>query len=570
MTLVAFALALALDKEPFGVTRPELEEVVRHLASPALEGRLTLAPGEHKAAEWLVAEFRRIGLEEGPNPGYVHEFDVTVNARPVGPQEVELRHDDGRVWTLRVGRDFVPLNGTAPATDRAARVVFVGYGIQSETWDDYAGVDVTGDYVVLLRGTPNGHAPVRMRDRAALAKEKGAIGVVTLGPQSGTGTALPRPTRGAGFATDLELIGIGLHADLTDEIKGQDWADVRSLTRPASRELPMTLEVTTAMEPNKGRGRNVIGYLPGNDPAVRDEIVVIGAHYDHLGFGEVGSRTGAEILHPGADDNASGVAAVIELAEHFAETRSNRRTLVFQLYSGEEVGLIGAAAWVRDNPEKIARTSAMVNMDMIGRLRNGTVTVFGTSSSNDWPSVIEGVEEPGLKLNPVATISASSDHAPFARAKVPVVFFHTGLTDEYHTERDTFETLNFDGMVAVTRAVGRTIERLDQRPSRLVWNPTAQIAQRGAGRSVRLGLVPDMGDSTGPGVRLQGVQPDSPASRAGLRAGDRIVQIGDRTIDGPEALQAAFGQMRAGQATPVTVIRDGERVTVSVTPVAST
>lgn len=555
------------ERNTYGVTVGGLAEHIRVLVSPEMEGRLTLAPGERKAADYLAREFARIGLAEGPNKGFIHEFDITVNARPTENNKVVLRHSDGRTWDLKLGADFMPLNGTATVSGKEAGVVFVGFGLGSAKWDDYAGVDVSGKYVLMFRGVPEGHEMVRMRDKAALAKEKGAIGILTIGPREDS--ALPRPTRGAGFPTELGLVGVGLHGDLSDELKGVGFGESLRMSKPASRVLPVTATVTAEMVANAGRGLNVIGYLPGNDPVLKNEYIVVGAHYDHLGFGEVGSRTGREIIHPGADDNASGVAAVIALAEYFARTKSNRRTIIFQLYSGEEVGLVGAFAWVRDFPEKTRATSAMINMDMIGRLRDGNLTVFSTSSSVDFDAILRETVQPGINLRPVPTVASNSDHAAFARANVPNLFFHTGLTEEYHTEDDTFETLNMEGMVLVTQMVGATVEAIDSRP-KLAWNPAVQMAQRGGGaRRVVIGFMPDMGDTSGPGVRLQGVTDGSPAAQAGLRAGDRVVKVGSRDVTGLESLQAAFADLRPGQAVTVVVMRDGQRMEVNLTPRAA-
>ncbi|MFQ3586857.1 MAG: DUF4910 domain-containing protein, partial [Fimbriimonadaceae bacterium] len=276
----------------------------------------------------------------------------------------------------------------------------------------------------------------------------------------------------------------------------------RQATGPASRNLGLAVRMITESEPNRGMGRNVIGILPGNDPAVQDEIIVVGAHFDHLGYGEVGSRTNADIIHPGADDNASGVAGVLALAEYFAVNRTNRRTMIFQLYSGEEVGLVGAAAWVRDHPETVRRISAMINMDMIGRLREGRLTVFSTSSSTEWDAILDEAKADGVVVNKSPGISSGSDHFPFARANVPNLFFHTGLTPEYHTENDTVDTINFPGMVSVIDLVRQVIQNVDAR-EKLPWNPEAQLGGR------RRPAAPPTGTSTPPADNPAQARPEA-------------------------------------------------------------
>jgi membrane-associated protease RseP (regulator of RpoE activity) len=193
---------------------------------------------------------------------------------------------------------------------------------------------------------------------------------------------------------------------------------------------------------------------------------------------------------------------------------------------------------------------------------------MGTSSSKDWEKLLEGIKPPGLEIAVSPAIATNSDHAAFARAQVPIVFFHSGLHEEYHTEKDTADTINFDGMLGTVRAVAELVKRVDAREERLAWNPDARMGQRqGQGRGVRLGLLPDM-NGTGPGVLLQGVATDSPAAKAGLKTGDRVVKIGAAEVKDMESLQAAFGGLRAGQAVEIVVIRNGERLTLSITPAA--
>ncbi|MCG9894784.1 MAG: M20/M25/M40 family metallo-hydrolase, partial [Fimbriimonadaceae bacterium] len=330
--------------------------------------------------------------------------------------------------------------------------------------------------------------------------------------------------------------------------------------------LPVTVSKKSTMRQKNGEGLNVIGYLPGEDPVLKYEYIIVGAHYDHLGYGEVGSRTGNEIIHPGADDNASGVAGVLELAEYFKQNGGNKRTIIFQLYSGEEVGLIGANAWASDFEKKLVNTSAMINMDMIGRVRDGKVTIFCTSTSTAWDGIIDRIQAPGLTFAKVPTVAANSDHAPFARRQVPSVFWHSNLTDEYHTERDTIETLNMPGMVKVLESVKQMIKLVDAKPTKLAWNPDAQMAQRrGTARGVTIGFMPNM-TAAGPGVVLAGVTPNSPAARAGLKEGDRIMEMGGRKLNSLEDMQAAFQGLRAGVAVTLIVQRGTETLTIQVTP----
>jgi len=328
------------------------------------------------------------------------------------------------------------------------------------------------------------------------------------------------------------------------------------------------------LEANRGLSRNVIGVLPGNDPKLKDEYIVIGGHFDHIGLGETGSRTGADHIHFGADDNASGTAGVLTLAEYFANTKSNRRTIIFQLYSGEELGLVGSRAWVRDNPEKVSKIHMMLNLDMIGRLRDGALTAFCVDSAPQFSTLLDSIQVEGLKFSKVMSSPGNSDHAAFIAARVPSLFLHTGLHAEYHTENDHTETLNYPGMASVIEGARLIVEGVDQIDEKLTFSarPTggrpAAAGDPSATRRVRVGFIPDMAGSDERGLRITGATPGSPAEVAGIRAGDILISFGGKAIKTVEDLQDALTSARAGTEVNVIVIRGGEQLTLKLTPTA--
>lgn len=567
-TLAAGILFVPLAPLEPAITRDELVRHLRALTDPKMEGRLTLQPGERLAAEYLAADFRRLGLVQGPHEDFIHRFDIAVNSRATRNNAMSIE-GNGRRVNLELGKDFVPVVGSAPMRLNRAPLTYVGFGIKSESWDDFRNVNLRGRVAVMLRGAPTGKTPVPTpAQKARWAHEQGATGVVFVGPEAEGNSELPRPTRHAGVPAELNLTAVGLHRRHFRTLTGLDWRQARESKTPLSRNLPFEVRKVTEVEPHRGQGMNVVGFLPGTDPKLKDEYIIIGAHFDHLGWGEVGSRTRAERIHPGADDNASGVAGVLALAEYFAHHNLNRRTLVFQLYSGEEVGLVGARLWVRDNPAIIGKTTAMINMDMIGRVRNNRLTIFSTSSSTEWPAILGAVKVPPLEIAQVPSVAPNSDHFPFAQAQVPVLFYHSNLTEEYHTERDTVETLNIDGMVQVLEHVKGTIKQIDAR-DKLAWNPQAVMGGRGgAARRVRIGFQPDMTASTGPGVALQGVSTGSPAEKAGLKAGDRVLSLAGREVKTLEDLQAIMASLTAGRTVVVIVQRGDQRLELNLTPEA--
>lgn len=554
----------------------DLARHVQFLASPALEGRMTPSAGLAKAAAYAAGEMKRIGLRPGPNPGYLWGYDVSINQRPGKSSRLELMRSDGKVTTFTLGSQFVPLFGSKDDTPVSGELVFVGHGLEEEGWNDYEremeveggqevkrDVDVKGKIVVILADGPSGKTNPSRAAKAEIAKRRGAVGAIFVGPSAAGRPALPRTVRGQGLSVDAQFVAVAV-----SEAAFQGLVDVRSMRRVASRNqssgLPYVARIVTSLEPNQGAVHNVVGYLAGRDPKLKDEFIVVGAHYDHLGYGEIGSRSQSDLIHAGADDNASGTAAVLALAEHFAKVGS-KRSIIFQLYSGEEEGLLGSEAWCKAHPATLKSTAAMINLDMVGRLRKEELFVYGTSTWDSWEKLLGGVSVPGVQLKLGVQSRGDSDQASFARRNVPVLFFNTGLHDEYHTERDVLATLNFGGMARVADVAARTIAAVDALPTRPTFSKDAVLGNlpgdrsaESTQRSIRVGMIPDMA-AGGPGVRISGVSVKSPAERAGFKEGDRIVEFNGKKVDDLETLQAAYLTAKPGDTVKVVFLRDGVR-----------
>ena len=479
----SLAAALVLAPSPT-VTPREVESIVRKLCSIEFAGRLTLAKGQLEAADYLAEEFKKIGLKPGPSGSFIEPFDARVNSRATKMNALTLTDKSGKDYVLDIDKDYLPLVGSVPKTLVRGELVYVGYGLVTETWNDYNGVDVTGKVVLVLRGSPGEGRAVSNGQKARTAKEKGAIGILFVGPSAEGRSELPRLTRQQGIPEDLELAGAGIDGRFLKMMAGVDVSSARSAKAPASKSLDWKIQVITETERNEGKSQNVIGYLPGNDPKLKDEFIIIGGHFDHLGWGEVGSRTGVEMIHHGADDNASGTAGVVAIARAMAAEKANRRTIIFQCYSGEEVGLVGSNAWATQNEAMLPKVSAMINMDMIGRARQNNVYVYGCTSSDSWPAIVSSVTQPGLNLVQKPNVRGDSDQASFARKKVPVLFFHTALTEEYHTEKDTPDSLNYKGLADICMAVSKVALAVDKLNTNLVWNPKAEMGNRPDDRKV--------------------------------------------------------------------------------------
>jgi aminopeptidase YwaD len=492
--LTTIAASLALGFAPVTISPNTVRTHLEFLCSDELAGRMTLSKGMHLFANYAAAEFKKYGLQEGPNKGYFHYFDSRANQRATTKNVLTFESPEGKRWSLEQGSDFVPLVGSVNLKTVSGDVVYLGYGMDDGDWNDFAGVDLTGKVALMLRGVPEGRRNRTNGAKARTAVEKGAIGVIFAGP-SGPGRApLPALTRGQGVPSSTETVAAAINSESFEQVTGMKMAAARDAKAPASKLLSLKARLITETEDNVGKAINIIGYLPGNDPVLKDEYIVIGAHYDHLGYAEAGSRTGVDMIHYGADDNGSGSAGVLAVAEYMARTKSNKRTIIFQLYCAEELGLQGSNAWCRDNADLLPKITGMLNMDMIGTVRFNDIYVFGTSTSAAWEGLIDQVKVSDLNLVQRFHLRGDSDQASFGRRNVPALFFHSMLTDEYHTEKDTIDRVNITGAAKVCEAVATLAMVMDKAP-KLAWNASARLGGRnddraiptGAGKSERAG-----------------------------------------------------------------------------------
>lgn len=337
------------------------------------------------------------------------------------------------------------------------------------------------------------------------------------------------------------------------------------------QELPLASSVNPHAP--GGTGRNVIGILPGSDPALQDEDIVIGAHYDHLGMGGMGSLAPDTVaVHNGADDNASGVGALIVAARALLDGPRPARSIVFVAFTGEESGLLGSAYYASHPTIPLDHTRAMINMDMVGRLGQvGPMIVYGTGTAAEWPAIVERhAADAGIDIAEQPEGYGPSDQTSFYARDVPVLHFFTNTHTDYHKPSDDWQKINMDGVARVGRfaaAVARDIADLQPAITlvRGAGSPpgeTAETETRGYG--AYLGSVPDF-TPVDFGVRLSGVRGDSPADQAGLRSGDIIIRFGDMEIADLYDLTDALRAHKPGDTLPITVLRDGNEITVNVT-----
>jgi aminopeptidase YwaD len=594
LTLAVLFAFSAWTFEIPSLTDPRVERLrdhVRYLASDELTGRGVETPGIKLARDYITREFAKYGLGPGGDNGsYLQGFDVATGVTVKQPALMAF----GKQPPLRLNEEWVPL-GLSGSGKVEGEVVFAGYGITAKDYgyDDYAGIDVKGKIVLVLRYEPppkdekspfqkapgySNHATLRAK--ANNARDHGAVGMILI-DLSHSGDEQKE------LLSTLSTLWRGGNNLIAAQVKRraiEKWLEGRGISlkslkekidreeKPASHPLPavqVTLEVK--LEEVRQRTENVIGILPGSDPTLKDESIVIGAHYDHVGFGHYGTRdshTSGQI-HYGADDNASGTAVLLQLAERLSRAQLKpARTIVFAAFSAEELGLHGSRQYVNSPPLPLSSTKAMVNLDMVGRLRDNRLTIFGTRSAKGLSDIVlEEAQKLGLQVTESDGIGRS-DHRSFYNKKIPALHFFTGSHPDYHRPSDTWEKLNVEGMARVSQLVQGIAEKVANRkePLSFVSLPSRPPAtgSEPQGYGAYLGSIPEFGASA-EGVQLAGVQDGSPAAFAGLREGDIIIKLAEMKIQNLEDLTAALRSKKPGDSVEITVLRNSQRLTLKAT-----
>jgi hypothetical protein len=582
-----------------------LRQAVTWLAAPEREGRGPGTPGIDAAADWIAAQFAEIGLA-APGAGEAFQpFAMTLDAKlgPASANTLELvgppTADGGAtVVPLVLGRDFTPL--AAGGSGRfELPLVFAGYGITApaEHYDDYApladGGVAKGAALVLLRQEPQKNDPhgafegnqtsqhAALARKVANASEHEAGAVVFCDDSAETDSLMPFTRAGEG--SDRRTMPV-LHLrravldDVVTRSLGRDLATIQkgiddTLT-PASAALSgWRIRGRVAIERVETQGRNVMAVIPGRGaPAADDhaaidprETVVLGAHYDHLGFGGVNSAApGVHAVHHGADDNASGTALLVEVARRLVARGPLPRTVLLVAFSGEERGLLGSAHYVANPAVPIADTVAMVNLDMVGRLDAEKLIVHGTGTSAGFDELVDRLAAAaGLTTAKEPGGFGPSDHSSFYAKKVPVLHLFTGSHADYHRPTDTADKINYDGMVRLAGLVTDVVAELASGPRPDYREVASTMFARGGGDRPYFGSIPDFGKPGG-GYAISGVAKDSPAANGGLQGGDVIVRLGESAITGLDDFDSALRKHKGGERVPVVVRRGGADVTLEV------
>jgi hypothetical protein len=568
---------------------------VKYLAGDELKGRGNGTPELNQAADYIADQFRKAGLEL-LRGSYFQPFTATTGAE-LGPGN-RLARVAPPAQSYRLREDFIPLTFSASGEQTAA-LAFVGYGITAPeyNYDDYQGVDVQGRIALVLRHEPQeegessafrGRQLTRHAEfvsKAINARNHGAVALLVVNDpvnHSGRDDRLlpfgansgPRDTGIPVVQVKQEIVAQWMQQAGRPLVELQKAID-EDLTNQ-SFLLPDTLRLTVRTDVKQIRSdlKNVMGLLRGSDPKLRDEIIVIGAHYDHLGLGERDSMAPSQMgqIHHGADDNASGTAGMMELARIFSAERDHlRRSILFMAYSGEEMGLLGSAHYVQEPWLPLDRTIAMLNLDMIGRISHNRLFVGGVGTSPNFRQIVqEENRQSGFDVDFSDSGYDASDHMSFARREIPVMFFFSGLHADYHKPSDTWDRVEPGETGKLLELVARVARRIDQAGQRPAYTPVTR-PQRGPSRAANqqdndqpgygayFGSVPDFGE-VARGVKFADVREGSPAAQAGLKPGDTLVKFDGKDVLNLYDFTYALQGKRPGDEVPVVVLRDGKEV----------
>lgn len=575
IVLIALILASCGQKFDPQVTVDDIKETVYYLASDSLKGRQSGEEGNNLAAAFIRQKFEDAGLELLYDNGF-QPFKLVASAELGKGNELSVNDQSFEVET-----DFLPYAFSANTTVDAG-VVFAGYGIQVDRdtlkWDDFGTTDVSGKWLLVLQGDPdldNPNSPYlefsSERSKGLTASDKNAAGLILVaGPnfseedqlsdlffdKNSSRFSIPVIQVTRKVANEI-LSGTG---ETVESLETKMNEQQKGITLSADADVKATVNVALKEEETQ----NVVAMLPGTDPVLKDEYVAVGAHFDHLGMGGPGSGSRALdtiAVHNGADDNASGVAAVIELAEKFAGEETHRRSIIFAAFSAEEMGLVGSKAFTNDPPVDMNKIVAMFNFDMVGRLDTTTnaISVGGTQTAKETEQILNDMNT-GFTLAFSGEGIGPSDHASFYLEDVPVIYFSTGAHSDYHTPQDDADLINYEGEKKVIDYAAKVLNEVVNRDQKLTFQEAGSKFQRSRGGrfKVTFGIMPDYAGLETRGMRVDGVTKDKPAYRAGMKKGDIITAIEGKPVKNIYDYMARLQTLEAGTRVSVDIIRDGK------------
>jgi len=562
----------------------KIKQDVFSLASDTMKGRKPGTPEGQLASMYIRRKMQETGLKMLESNGF-QKFDVVYDVKLGKLNSLTFEGFEGKA-----GLNYTPYSFSENARLDAPGV-FAGYGFSirqdSLIWDDYQGVDVKNRWVMIFRGDPESDksdspysAFADERGKVLTAKDKGAIGVIFVTGEKldSRDTVVPLQYDKSGAKAGIPVLHVT--RAVADHMLARTGKKVAELEKqlietrkPMSFQIPLQLKATVQIAMQQAMTVNVIGMLEGSDSVLKHEYVVIGAHYDHLGMGGPGSGSRMPdtlAIHNGADDNASGVAGVIALAGYFAAAPVKpARSMIFVAFTAEESGLLGSKYFVKHCPVDLKKITAMINLDMIGRLQadSGSLMISGTGTSAEAMDIIQRHANHlpfRLKFSPEGY--GASDHSSFYVEDIPVFFFTTGAHDDYHTPFDDAEKLNFQGQQSILAFIADIVKDIASRDKALSFREAGpKGSQQGYRRfKVTLGILPDFAGNNNHGLRVDGVKKEGPAEKGGMMKGDVITAMNGKSVGNIYEYMDRLKTLEHGQTVIVDILRQGEKMVLLI------
>jgi len=572
----------------------KMKEYIRFLSSDELEGREPAKNGNVDAANFIADNYKQFGLSTLAGD-YFQYFSISSGVRITDKNYVSYSvkiEKPGvpldkikpieKKWTLK--EDWYPISFSDNASF-SGEIVFVGYGISAKNidYDDYKDIDVTGKAVIILIDSAEGRPKIsqfkeysELKYKVSNAKSKGAAAVIFVKDQ-GDSADVFLPLNMVRFfkSNNIPVIqasrtSISKFFPRDKQLYVVEQKIIKNL-EPNSFLIPnSSISINVDLEIIETNVPNVLAIVKGTDKVLSDEYIVVGAHFDHLGWGGANSlyRGKSPQIHNGADDNASGTSVLLELADRISKNPL-KRSVIFFAINCEEMGLLGSNYYVRNPLVPLEKTVFMLNLDMVGRMQDNKMNIIGTGSSPYFSQLVDSIAAiDNLILSKSMDPFGASDHTSFYSNNVPVLFFFTGLHSDYHLPSDDFEKINFDGMLKVADFSAKLLDYIGNneiKPEYILvkMDPKEMGAKAGAGNGAWFGIVPNFEDNH-LGFKISGTSTGSPAEKAGLKNGDIITKFGEKVINNLYDLTYAIRDHSPGDIVVVELLRDGKLLKFNV------
>lgn len=573
------------------ISKDDILNHIKYLSSDELEGRFPGTNGDILAEKYIIKEFEKYGVKPAGVKGYLDPFEMVTELK-LGEKNYFNSTMNGATTRYEEGTEYVPY-GFSESKVASGELVFVGYGITAAElgYDDYKDkdgnpIDVKGKIVVMMRYTPPSNDPHNnpfakyesTRFKILPAREGGAAGMILI-----SGYEADPDDKLAKLRFDNSLSGAGIPVinakrNIIEKIMqaaGYNFKDIEKGINESGKPNSFVLKGANAsfltdVVQEKITTNNIIGKIEGSDPVLKNEVVLIGAHKDHLGYGaQYGSlyEGNDRLIHNGADDNASGTSAVLELAQKFASNKElTKRTMVFMFFNGEEAGLLGSAYFTKSKLFTDMNVTAMINLDMVGRLSENKLNIGGTGTSSLWSNLIDSLNKTyNFNLNKTPDGFGPSDHASFYSQNVPVLFFFTGNHPDYHKPSDDWDKINSEGEEQITKMTYQIALTMANYPGKIdfIKVVNSNEGKTMGGIKVYIGTIPDY-SSQAEGMEITGVKAGSPAEKGGLQAKDIIIKFGKHDIKNVYDYTYALAEYKPNEEVEVVVKRNGETVNLKV------